>query len=85
MTKIAKGRQGDLFEAARGGVLRKEFEDAMARIGAANRWAVFSGRLTRASRSIWTRIAAKQFLRSVGNQVRKCGTAAIGRRRSASA
>ena len=42
MTKIAKGRQGDLFEAARGGVMRKEFEDAMARIGAANRWAVYN-------------------------------------------
>ena len=42
MTKIAKGRQGDLFEEARGGVMRKEFEDAMARIGAANRWAVYN-------------------------------------------
>ena len=42
MTKIAKGRQGDLFEATRGCVMRKEFEDAMARIGAANRWAVYN-------------------------------------------
>ena len=50
MTKIAKGRQGDLFEdvakklarEARGGVMRKEFEDTMARIGAANRWAVYN-------------------------------------------
>ena len=41
MTKIAKGRQGDLFEEARGGVLRNEFKDTMARISAANRWAVY--------------------------------------------
>ena len=41
MTKIAKGRQGDLFEEARGGVLRKELEDMRARIGVANRWAVY--------------------------------------------
>ena len=27
MTKKAKGRQGDLFEEARGGVLRNEFKD----------------------------------------------------------
>ena len=42
MTKVAKGRQGDLFEEARGGVMRKEFEDTIARIGAANRWAVYN-------------------------------------------
>ena len=41
MTKIAKGRQGDLFEEARGGILRNEFKDTMARIGGANRWAVY--------------------------------------------
>jgi hypothetical protein len=41
MAKLAKSGQGDLFEAARGGVLRKEFEDTMARIGAANGWEVY--------------------------------------------
>ena len=41
MTKTAKSRQGDLFEAARGGIMRKELEDTMARISVANRWAVY--------------------------------------------
>ena len=79
MTKIAKGRQGDLFEEARGGVLRNEFKDTMARISAANRWAVYKivqqQLLARFAKHTHPhrRIAARHFLRSVGNQVRKCG------------
>ena len=90
MTKVAKGRQGDLFEEARGGVMRKEFKDTMARIGAANRWAVYNnvqqiiGPLREAYGPASTH-RRENFLRSVGNQVRKCGTAVIMRRRSASA
>ena len=90
MTKIAKRRQGDLFEEARGGVLRNEFKDTMARISAANRWAVYKivqqtiGRFAKHT-DPHRRIAARHFLRSAGNRVRKCGTAVIMHRCSASA